>query len=356
MGRPKKQEDIDLAEGQTEEQIPELQELQAQLGGDDYSVKVSRLKDDKSDWENIKTYAAGEFSPDTVAEQYGGGKYKFVIYDASKKYVKSYTASYAQKKQPVEQKKDDSQNSMINFMATQLANQNALTIKLIEGLASRPQEKSTSPTLTEMITLLGTFKNISGTGSENNISKIMEIFKMGFEMSKGLTGAEGAGEPVENKLIMRIAEELLPKLLGAGQRLVNPSKNSTTPPVVAPADPAPAQLNGGEKKTMEFVTTFEKNLFDKLDFNKDIITMFAKKDFDIEQSGDYFIEQFSDIEIQELDNYLSKYNYYRIVELIPEFKPYEIWFEKLIKYVMEEVKEILKPEENTGEDKDPEVI
>ena len=277
-----KMEGIEVPETEIDEdesQPEELEALKSEFSGNDYQVVVSRLSDDKTNWEKIKTYSLDQFTPDLIAELYGGGKFRFKIIDNRGKFVRQWTITYAKPIKKDEPNPEQEKNEMMEFIRSELQSRDQLLAKLIE-VANRPAPQPQTPTLTEMIQVLSAFQQIAkaNTPSQAGYGELLNGVKTILEISKEITPERTSEEETDlgSKIQNKMIETLLPKVL----TVLSGGKPSPEPTIAPhpfidkpkiPKEEIKEEVKEVNKPNFQFLNNFEKSLFEFIEKNKGII-------------------------------------------------------------------------------------
>ena len=353
--RSKKEKIVDPREIEKDDIITEiddspddLKELKELIGEGEYKVAVYKLSSDGTQWEKVGSYPLDQFMPDEIAKSYGGGKFKFRVVDSEGKFVRQMTVPYAViKQEPKDTKKDE----ILDFIKSELSSRDLLLSKLIENM--KPIQNNN---LTELITALSTLKNMEKSQPPVNFNDMLNILKMGFNMTKELQeNLVSEPESVEKKFIDTMIEKLLPNLLNT----LSGGANHTLKKI--PPYPPLIQKNGSETKPMQqsiqqsiqqpvnYVSPFEKTLVENFRmYEKPLLAQSVNKE-NIPNVCNIILQMLSDDDVLQLEKYLKEYSYHRILNFIPSLAPARDWLKLLVDELLRTISSIVEPDDTEVE-------
>jgi hypothetical protein len=343
-------DEVIVVDDDSEELPPELESIKQEFGGSDYTVAVYKMSEDKTSWDRIRSYPLDQFNPDLVAEKYGGGKFKFRVFNPQGKISKQWTQNYAtpilENKEAlssvITQSGNNGKDELINLLRDELKTRSekyeGIVVSMINAIQTMNRPTQNTP-IEELLRLKALFPD---KDNHAEITSLIEILKTGLNLGKEVSsGINNSDKSPEDLILTKLADAVLPMLL---QKSAN-MKQSIIPQSINPqsiipiVEPVAPPIISNEPQIV-YIDDTEKYIMTIIEQNINGFITFANKSNTVPLVADYIVSQLTDEKLDKVGEYFKK-NPSRIFDLYSNLKPYEMWVNEVIQeiiYISENIK------------------
>jgi hypothetical protein len=362
----------------------EVQMLLSELGDEDHKVVVYRFSKELKKFARLESYSHKEFSLDTLADTYGGGKYRIYVFRPNGQILHSKVIDIDELKKP---KPDASQvvqtaqgtqvimppqqdmTKVMDMMVSQSERNQALMMtmmtKMAEAMGAVHAQPAAPSIVKDVGDILALQKMLENKAPQtDNVTAVINGLKQGIELAQ-LANPNGNQEETG---VLGIIKQLLPAFVGMGgggqpnlmeritQSIPRPLPRPTphpapasaqipapaaqvTPAPAAQVTPAPAQITAEPNANPHKEPTMNFGLSMMIAMYKAPILDMAKTDFDTEKAAEIIVTRIPESYYPVCLDFTNKKDRLELVKMaLPELfvidpvtnKDYSEWTTKVL--------------------------